>query len=280
MEESLTKNNSYLLRQYNIKGKKVIHLGDSYYSRGSSVASINSNSSNGTCSRMSSISVSLRSSISVDEDTSRGGCRDTRLSSAGSGRASTEEPLPLQYSVAILGACGVGKTTLKMKFMSSKHETEDCKDQDEDQSVAIMLEGEESKLLFTETDTENLADLDKEVACLVIVFSLTDKRSLENAKRILQEVTKSDVLRHSTPVILVGNKTDLVRARQITEEEAKSVALSLNCKYVEVSAALDHNVDTLLVGVVRQIRLRQPENLAKNISEYKDHLQSVDMAKP
>ena len=49
---------------------------------------------------------------------------DTRLSSAGSGRASTEEPLPLQYSVAILGACGVGKTTLKMKFMSSKHETE------------------------------------------------------------------------------------------------------------------------------------------------------------
>ena len=95
---------------------------------------------------MSSISVSLRSSISVDEDTSRGGCRgegsffinpdqlvrqniiyissDTRLSSAGSGRASTEEPLPLQYLVAILGACGVGKTTLKMKFMSSKHETE------------------------------------------------------------------------------------------------------------------------------------------------------------
>ena len=35
-------------------------------------------------------------------------------------------------------------------------------------------------------------------------------------------------------MILVGNKTDLVRARQITEEEAKSVAVSLNCKYVEV----------------------------------------------
>ena len=49
---------------------------------------------------------------------------------------------------------------------------------------------------------------------------------------------------------------------------------------MQVSAALDHNVDTLLVGVVRQIRLRQPENLAKNISEYDDHLQSVDMAKP
>ena len=53
---------------------------------------------------------------------------DMALSSAGSGRASTEEPscepLPHQYSVAMLGACGVGKTTLKMKFMSSKHETD------------------------------------------------------------------------------------------------------------------------------------------------------------
>ena len=35
--------NDYVMSQ----GKKVIHLGDSYYSRGSSVASINSNSSNG-----------------------------------------------------------------------------------------------------------------------------------------------------------------------------------------------------------------------------------------
>jgi hypothetical protein len=34
------------------------------------------------------------------------------------------------------------------------------------------------------------------------------------------------------------------------------VAISYDCKYVEVSAALDHNVDTLLVGIVKQIRLK------------------------
>ena len=97
---------------------------------------------------MSSVSVSLRSSLSVDEENSRGGGQsktilfflsfrqniihilDTALRSAESGRASTEEPsceqepLPHQYSVAIVGASGVGKNTLKMKFMSSEHETE------------------------------------------------------------------------------------------------------------------------------------------------------------
>ena len=52
------------------------------------------------------------------------------LSSAGSGRASTEEPScerepqTHEYLVAIVGDSGVGKSTLKMKFMSSKHETE------------------------------------------------------------------------------------------------------------------------------------------------------------
>ena len=36
-----------------------------------------------------------------------------------------------------------------------------------------------------------------------------------------------------------------------------AVARSHEVKYVEVSAELDHNVDTLLVGVVKQIRLWQ-----------------------
>ena len=45
MEESLTTHNSYLLRQFNIKGKKVIHLGDSYQRRAGSNTSINSNGS-------------------------------------------------------------------------------------------------------------------------------------------------------------------------------------------------------------------------------------------
>ena len=36
------------------------------------------------------------------------------------------------------------------------------------------------------------------------------------------------------------------------------MAISHNCKYVEVSAELDHNVDKLLVGIVKQSRLRQP----------------------
>ena len=44
--------------------------------------------------------------------------------------------------------------------------------------------------------------------------------------------------------------------------------VTLSSNMWQVSAALDHNVDTLLVGVVRQIRLSSPESLAKHMAGY------------
>jgi len=39
--------------------------------------------------------------------------------------------------------------------------------------------------------------------------------------------------------------------------EGVRTATKRQCKFVEISALLDHRVDDLLVGIVRQIRLRQ-----------------------
>lgn len=39
--------------------------------------------------------------------------------------------------------------------------------------------------------------------------------------------------------------------------EGRVLASSYNCKYIETSAALNHNVDELLAGVLSQIRLKQ-----------------------
>ena len=45
--------------------------------------------------------------------------------------------------------------------------------------------------------------------------------------------------------------------------EARQVASSFECKYVEVSAALNHNVDTLLVGIVKQMKMKMMEETKK-----------------
>ena len=53
------------------------------------------------------------------------------------------------------------------------------------------------------------------------------------------------------------------KLKSFTVADARSLATSHNCKYVEVSAALDQNVNILLVGIVRQIRLQELGGLSK-----------------
>ena len=43
--------------------------------------------------------------------------------------------------------------------------------------------------------------------------------------------------------------------------EARVLASNRRCKYTEVSAILEHKVDELLVGIIRQIRLNQTNPL-------------------
>ncbi|KAK4023087.1 hypothetical protein OUZ56_008521 [Daphnia magna] len=57
-------------------------------------------------------------------------------------------------------------------------------------------------------------------------------------------------------VILVANKIDLVRSRIISPQAGKSLATSFDCKYIETSSGMQHNVDELLVGILKQIRLK------------------------
>merc|ERR1712008_515415 len=57
-------------------------------------------------------------------------------------------------------------------------------------------------------------------------------------------------------VILVANKTDLVRSRVISTSAGNSLAVKYGCKYIETSPGINHNVDELLVGMLTQIQLR------------------------
>ena len=57
----------------------------------------------------------------------------------------------------------------------------------------------------------------------------------------------------SNHCVQVGNKVDLERSRQVAPEEGKELARSYEAKFIETSAGLKHNVDELLVGVLKQI---------------------------
>ncbi|CAL1542031.1 unnamed protein product, partial [Lymnaea stagnalis] len=125
---------------------------------------------------------------------------------------------------------------------------------DRELHVSVLLDGAETALEFF-TPLENL-DLHSVSTpdAFVIVFTIDDRLTFERATDLLYELRKMDGW--AGPVILVANKCDLVRTRGVSIEEAKSVATTYDCKYIETSVVLNHNVDELLVGVVSQIRLK------------------------
>ncbi|KAI8746391.1 GTP-binding protein RAD, partial [Biomphalaria glabrata] len=174
----------------------------------------------------------------------------------------TTSPLAAQESpfrVTVLGCPGVGKRSLTQQFTTSHYlggvDSPFSQEGDRELHVSVLLDGLETALEFS-TPIESLALHSVPTPdAFVIVFTIDDRSTFERATDLLYELRKMDCW--TGPVILVANKCDLVRTRAISTEEAISVATTYDCKYIETSTVLNHNVDELLVGVVAQIRLKE-----------------------
>jgi len=91
--------------------------------------------------------------------------------------------------------------------------------------------------------------------CFMVVFSLSSRQSLEEALRLYEQILRiKDAERGEVPVVLLGNKADLVEERQVSEEEAKAKASEMNCVYIEASAKEGRNVEEGFYATVREHR--------------------------
>ena len=69
----------------------------------------------------------------------------------------------------------------------------------------------------------------------VLMYSVTERASLEEARR-LKEVVYTH--RHAeVPMVLVANKSDLLTARAVTEDEGLDLAGEMDCPKYELSVA-------------------------------------------
>uniref|UniRef100_A0A8D0EZI8 GTP-binding protein n=1 Tax=Strix occidentalis caurina TaxID=311401 RepID=A0A8D0EZI8_STROC len=151
------------------------------------------------------------------------------------------------YKVILLGEHGVGKTSLARIFGG----VEDCADAEE------AGEGAGRRGAPPADDSQWLQNHCMKMGdAYIIVYSVTDKVSFEKASELRIQLRRARQT-EDIPIILVGNKTDLVRSREVSVDEGRACAVVFDCKFIETSAALHHNVKDLFEGIVRQIRLRK-----------------------
>ncbi|KAK3761157.1 hypothetical protein RRG08_022561 [Elysia crispata] len=164
---------------------------------------------------------------------------------------------PSYFRIVLQGDEGVGKTSLCRQFSSSEYmgtynnNVGGDGELGETTVVPILLDDEESIMEFIDgTDAYQLDDVN--VDAYIVVYSIIDLASFRVARDLARQLRVN--LGTDRVIVLVGNKSDLVRKRQIKIDEAKHVATTYDCKYIETSAALNHQVDHLVVGTLTQIR--------------------------
>lgn len=87
----------------------------------------------------------------------------------------------------------------------------------------------------------------------LLVYSVTDKKSLEELLAIKQQITRIKGS-SNVPMVLIGNKCDLNDERQLEPEDGIEVSKTWNkVPFYETSAMYRMNVDDSFIDVVRQI---------------------------
>ncbi|CAG2195998.1 GTP-binding protein GEM-like [Mytilus edulis] len=160
------------------------------------------------------------------------------------------------YKVVVLGSHGVGKTAITHQFMTSEYVAFDNSiDHGEGNSIVpVQLNGEESTLEFLDS-RENEINLESiQADAYLVIFSIAHRDTFDVASDLLSELRVD--LGSDRPIVLVGNKLDLVRKRKVNTEEAQDVSTVYDAKYMEVSAGINHNIDELLVGILALIKYK------------------------
>jgi len=188
----------------------------------------------------------------------------TRKTSTGSERL---------YKVLVLGDQGVGKTALLQQFTTSEYmgaatQADTVLGDGSETTVSVDIDGEETTMDFHEIPYGDHFENHTDVDAYVVIYCLNDADTFNRAEDVLLEVHRHNGGRSA--VILVGNKSELVRSRQVSEDEAHAMCAEYNTKYIELSAALNHKVDELLVGAVRQIRLNPKRQARKGKTRFRD----------
>lgn len=144
------------------------------------------------------------------------------------------------FKIVVAGNSGVGKTNLVARYVDNEF--------DETYKTTIGLDfkfkettiiGELCRVQIWDTAGQEklkavAASYYRNANGIAIIFDITNRESFEKLDFWISEATNN--IPENTPIIVIGNKNDLVAERRVSVEEAKEFATKRGYYYVETSA--------------------------------------------
>jgi len=174
-----------------------------------------------------------------------------------------------EFKVVVLGSGGVGKSALTVQFVSNKFIEKYDPTIEDFYRKEIEVDGQPCVLEILDTaGTEQFASMRdlyiKNGQGFVIVYSIASHQTFHDIKGMRDQILRVKATDY-VPILLVGNKCDLTHQRQVRNEEGRALAEFWGCPFVECSAKVAQNVNTVFAEIVREMSFLQKQRKLKGI---------------
>ena len=184
----------------------------------------------------------------------------------GMDKKSVENNSDYSFKVVFLGDASVGKTQIVSRYVEDSF-VEEYKPTVNVEYSCKLIKYNKKNIQIQVWDTagqksfKSIAkDFCKGSQLIVLVYAIDNKNSFINIKNWV------DIIKNNTnenpKFLLVGNKCDLEKERQVSTEEAKQYATENNMEFMEVSVKSRFNIDIMFNSSLS--RLLEEKNKEEN----------------
>ncbi|CAF1100998.1 unnamed protein product [Didymodactylos carnosus] len=154
----------------------------------------------------------------------------------------------LEYNLVIFGSGGVGKSCLTMQFVRNVFmEKYDPTIEDVYRKTIEVDEKQYSLEILDTAGTEGFSAMRdlyvKSGHGFCLVYSVTSQATFNDLTEFKERINRVKDTSMNIPLILVGNKTDLVDERVVAKETGQLLAQKWGCTFLETSAKARANVN-------------------------------------
>ena len=175
--------------------------------------------------------------------------------------------------ISMLGDTGVGKTSIINRFLDLGFSLQIASNigVEKHYKEMKMKDGKKMKVILWDTAGQErfhaiATNTIKTCQGIVLSFDLTKKITFEKIPDWIKEIKD---INNQIPIILFGNKCDMIDNREVEEEDGQALAKEYNLKYFETSAKENININEGLAVIIHESYAKSGSALGVDLEKKK-----------
>lgn len=161
--------------------------------------------------------------------------------------AATQERCASECNLVLLGATGSGKSALIVKFLTKRFISEYDPHLEDIYSSEEIVDQQPVVVRVMDTyDQDGPVNTERYLSwasAFIVVYSIDNLESFKVCHKYLETLwAHNKAFKRQTAVLLLGNKLDMDRYRQVSKSDGEELASRFGCLFFEISACMDFQV--------------------------------------